>query len=220
MNHLKSLYTFFCLALCIGYANAQTIEVTVAGSVSFGASEEPAQEYPVWIYTNEERMTVFTNADGSFRANVKFTLDDTDRGIVTVDVFDFCTGAVQSETRAGLFGDANYQNFHFTVCEVINPPNTEDCGAFFSYQSTAESPQSIQFQNLSYSTDPATAWRWDFGDGATGEGPSPAHTYTAPGVYTVSLTLTGVGSLLIQPMLPTKYRLTTKYHRRYFAAYA
>lgn len=36
----------------------------------------------------------------------------------------------------------------------------------------------------------ASAWAWDFGDGGKGTESNPAHTYTAPGVYTVSLALT------------------------------
>ena len=32
-----------------------------------------------------------------------------------------------------------------------------------------------------------TSWAWDFGDGATSNVASPAHTYAAPGTYTVSL---------------------------------
>jgi predicted outer membrane repeat protein len=32
-----------------------------------------------------------------------------------------------------------------------------------------------------------TSWIWGFGDGTTGAGPNPTHTYTTPGVYAVSL---------------------------------
>jgi PKD repeat protein len=37
------------------------------------------------------------------------------------------------------------------------------------------------------STGEPTSWAWSFGDGATGEGQSPTHTYQAPGTYTVEL---------------------------------
>lgn len=36
----------------------------------------------------------------------------------------------------------------------------------------------------------ATAWQWDFGDGATSAGQVATHTYTAPGTYTVKLSVT------------------------------
>ncbi|WP_344105773.1 PKD domain-containing protein [Nocardiopsis rhodophaea] len=35
-----------------------------------------------------------------------------------------------------------------------------------------------------------TGYAWDFGDGTTGEGAAPSHTYTADGTYTVTLTVT------------------------------
>jgi PKD repeat protein len=43
------------------------------------------------------------------------------------------------------------------------------------------------------STDPdgnIASWSWSFGDGETSTEQSPAHTYAAPGTYTVSLTVT------------------------------
>ncbi|MDH3458376.1 MAG: PKD domain-containing protein, partial [Gemmatimonadota bacterium] len=43
------------------------------------------------------------------------------------------------------------------------------------------------------STDPdgtIVSYEWDFGDGATGTGVSPSHTYAAAGTYDVTLTVT------------------------------
>jgi PKD repeat protein len=41
----------------------------------------------------------------------------------------------------------------------------------------------------------ATAYHWDFGDGATSRRPAPLHAYefTGPTVFTVKLTVTGPG---------------------------
>ncbi len=50
----------------------------------------------------------------------------------------------------------------------------------------------VQF-NGSASTDPngtITAYNWNFGDGTSGTGVNPTHTYSAAGSYTVSLTVT------------------------------
>ena len=45
------------------------------------------------------------------------------------------------------------------------------------------------------SAQPVLVWFWEFGDGSTGSGPSPTHTYSAPGTYSVTAVLfSGVGS--------------------------
>ena len=50
----------------------------------------------------------------------------------------------------------------------------------------------IAFNGSKSSTpdDTALTYAWNFGDGATGSGVSPSHTYTSPDTYTVSLTVT------------------------------
>jgi parallel beta-helix repeat protein len=63
-------------------------------------------------------------------------------------------------------------------------------------------PLTVQFSDASLPGSlPITAWAWSFGDGAASAAPAPQHTYTQPGVYTVSLTVTteaGEASL-VQP---------------------
>ena len=39
--------------------------------------------------------------------------------------------------------------------------------------------------------DGIVSYAWSFGDGSTGTGATPSHTYTAPGTYTVTLTVKG-----------------------------
>ena len=52
-------------------------------------------------------------------------------------------------------------------------------------QSLPEAP--VRFTDLS---GEAVSWFWDFGDGTFSNEPSPVHSYTEPGSYTVSLTVT------------------------------
>ncbi len=49
-------------------------------------------------------------------------------------------------------------------------------------------PSTIHFTDLS--TGSPTSWAWTFGDGGTSTSQNPSHTYTVPGIYTVTLTAT------------------------------
>ena len=65
--------------------------------------------------------------------------------------------------------------------------------ASFSASSvTATAPASITFDaSASYSNvGTITGYAWDFGDGTTGTGVTPAHTFTAPGLRVITLTVT------------------------------
>ena len=48
-------------------------------------------------------------------------------------------------------------------------------------------PHTVQFSAHTYGCP--TSWYWEFGDGATSTEPNPSHTYTVPGNYDVSLTV-------------------------------
>ena len=58
---------------------------------------------------------------------------------------------------------------------------------FTANTTTGPAPLAVQFNDTS--TGNPTAWLWDFGDGATSTEQNPVHTYTAPGNYTVGLTV-------------------------------
>lgn len=69
---------------------------------------------------------------------------------------------------------------------VDRPPE-----ASFDVEAVAGDPASYRF--LDTSVDPDGGWltaNWDFGDGTTGTGPFPTHTFTLPGTYVVRLTVT------------------------------
>ncbi|VVB62002.1 PKD domain protein [uncultured archaeon] len=61
----------------------------------------------------------------------------------------------------------------------------------FTVPENASSNQTIVF-NASGVSDPdgmIVSYQWDFGDGTTGVGENPVHTYQLPGTYTVTLTV-------------------------------
>lgn len=60
---------------------------------------------------------------------------------------------------------------------------------FSANPTTGPSPLTVIFTDES--TGSITFWEWDFGDGLTSTTQNPSHTYTDPGTYTVTLTVTG-----------------------------
>jgi len=61
--------------------------------------------------------------------------------------------------------------------------------SFSANVTTGLAPFDVQFTDLT-SNPGVTDWLWDFGDGATSTEQHPAHAYTTPGSFTVSLTIT------------------------------
>ncbi len=72
------------------------------------------------------------------------------------------------------------------TCSLITVGcNSTEAG--FTYQANE---LSVDFSDAS--TEDATAWFWNFGDGFTSTQPNPDHTFEAPGTYQVCLTVTGL----------------------------
>lgn len=119
-----------------------------------------------------------------------------------------------SEIRTGMSGPltgsepglAAYYNFNDTVKDITGHGNDgllmykerydampEPPVADFSASPlSGTAPLVVTFTNTSQ--DDIGIRTWDFGDGSTGAEQSPVHTYSQPGIYTVSLTLIGPGT--------------------------
>gem|GEM_PF-1959647 len=75
---------------------------------------------------------------------------------------------------------------------------TGDCPAtllhadFAAATVSGYAPLTVDFTDLSSGSP--SGWNWDFGDLATGTEQHPSHTYSAPGTYTVTLTIADGGS--------------------------
>ncbi len=72
-------------------------------------------------------------------------------------------------------------NLMFDFVNYIPYPTPD----FLAWQSQACPGEPITFNNMS--SPDAVSFVWDFGDGTTSTDTMPTHTYTTPGVYTVSL---------------------------------
>jgi PKD repeat protein len=80
-----------------------------------------------------------------------------------------------------------------TVTVSETTPDNQDPSASFTYSpSSPTTDDSVSF-DASASNDPdgsIASYDWDFGDGSTGSGATPSHTYSSSGTYTVELTVT------------------------------
>lgn len=73
--------------------------------------------------------------------------------------------------------------------EVVVEAAAGNCEAAFTWEQVPGT-LTIHFNNNSYSEHDIVSNVWNFGDGHTGDGQNPNHTYSAPGVYVVCLTIT------------------------------
>lgn len=100
-------------------------------------------------------------------------------GVYTVSLTVGTTAGSDTLSRADLI----------TIAVPPQPPVAE-----FDADATITQPgEVIQFNDRSVSALPLTGWAWDFGEPAggaanTSAAQNPTHAYSAPGVYTVSLT--------------------------------
>jgi len=82
-----------------------------------------------------------------------------------------------------------------TGCPVILGPDTAGTVSFTGTPSKGTAPLTVYFHGKAQVVPPYEVqdWSWTFGDGQTGSGQHIIHTYTQPGLYTVSLTVSLAG---------------------------
>ncbi|GAA1627016.1 PKD domain-containing protein [Georgenia ruanii] len=83
---------------------------------------------------------------------------------------------------------ANQVSEHYALGTDAPPPNVAPTAAFTS--TAANLAASFDAAGSSDPDGTIASYAWDFGDGATGTGVKPSHTYAAAGTYTVRLTVT------------------------------
>ncbi len=76
-----------------------------------------------------------------------------------------------------------------TITEAI-PNEPPVCDADGPYAGNPGAPITFDGTGSSDPDGTIVSYAWDFGDGTTGSGATPTHTYASPGVYTVTLTVT------------------------------
>ena len=90
-------------------------------------------------------------------------------------------------------GTANdTKSFNLHVENVNNPPIADANGP---YSGTLGSDVTFDGSGSSDPDGDALTYSWDFGDGGTGSGVNPTHSYAATGIYNVTLTVEDTGGL-------------------------
>ncbi|MDD1728439.1 MAG: PKD domain-containing protein [Methanospirillum sp.] len=134
---------------------------------------------------------------------VQFT--DTSSGSPTMWMWDFGDGTndtvaspCHTYQQAGIYSvqltasnqqgtDKKVEKEFISVTGDIPPP----VAMFEGTPVSGSAPLTVQFKDLSLG--PPTSYYWDFGDATISDQANPAHTYSGPGSYTVSLTVTNSG---------------------------
>lgn len=76
-----------------------------------------------------------------------------------------------------------------TTCVMPSKLKPDYFSADFSANiRSGPAPLTVQFEDWSFGYP--DSWSWDFGDGSGSSEQNPVHTYTTPGTYTVTLTVT------------------------------
>ena len=86
-------------------------------------------------------------------------------------------------------GSSNISSTYVTIEPMENDPPVANINGYY----TGNVGEPVQFTSTgSYDPDQgdAISYTWNFGDGNTATEPSPTHTYSKPGNYTVTLTVT------------------------------
>jgi WD40 repeat protein/chitodextrinase len=124
----------------------------------------------------------------------------TDDGRIVDREWDFGDGNTSSEIAPShVFEVAGEYTVTLTVTDDGSPPRSDTdevvvsvteapVARFTVNQQTADAAPATFSFDASESFDPdgtLTAYRWDFGDGSTGTGPTIEHTYVRPGTYRV-----------------------------------
>jgi len=140
-----------------------------------------ADPYAVTAFPTSYATLVNNTAGGDMRLGAYYIHAGSTSGSYS-DTYNLAGGAL----------DRNFQ-----AVFVVIPIADAD---FVADDNSGPAPLPVHFTDLS-SGGTVTAWSWDFGDGGTASTQNPSHTYTASGVYTVSLTAT-IGGV---PITETKF---------------
>jgi len=186
------------------YDEIGTYDVTLTVTGAEGTRTLTKMNYIEVTYAPPVASFTAAPTVGQVPLTVNFTNSST--GTIAEYAWTFGDGGTSAEENPSHVYEAPGR---YSVELTITGPGGEDsqyrwrlvrttCGPpvadFEADVTTGPTPLDVQFGNLTQAADacPAT-YAWQFGDGATSTEEEPAHSYTTPGSYTVTLTATSEG---------------------------
>ena len=176
---------------------AISLSTTSLANSSTEGTNAPSQTFKVW--NSGGGALNYTISDNRSWLSISPSSGSSTGEQDTITV-NYNTSGLAAGTRNGTItiSDPNADNDPqtITVSLTVNAVNNQSPTASFTANPiSGYAPVAVSF-NASSSSDPdgtIVSYSWAFGDGATGTGVSPSHTYTSAGTYTVRLTVTDNG---------------------------
>ena len=185
----------------VSFQNPGSYPVSLIATDALGCTDTATGT--ITVYQNPQANFVASDSAGCSPTNITFfdqTLSsaplntwswDFGNGDVSASPVPVTTYAVDgSYTVSLIVGDVNGCRDTLTKPQYINLSHPV---AEFDVSQDEICPETeIQFFDMSIPDTTLMSWAWDFGDGTTSSLQNPVKTYSNPGVYTVTLTVTNI----------------------------
>jgi len=183
----------------ITYRQPGTYTVNLTVSNDFGSDFKVKTNYIT--VTRPDPVASFTADHTSGDADLAVQFTDTSTGNPNTYSWDFGDTATSTDPNpAHTYTTAGTYTVTLEVRRDGGPASTateqitvKPVAGFTADTTRGNTDLVVQFTDTS--TGNPDSYSWDFGDGANSTDPNPAHTYTAAGIYTVTLTVTGGGQV-------------------------
>jgi PKD repeat protein len=109
-------------------------------------------------------------------------------GIGSVDIDNYCGNGQPGYLISKMALSTNYTDVYNFLTQA---PCSAPTASFTPASASGAAPLTVNFTDTSVANSGTiTTWVWTFGDGGTSSSQNPSHTYTLPGTYTASLSVT------------------------------